>query len=274
MRKITSLTALLSFLLLALTSVILYIVPAGRVAYWADYRLWGLTKGEWGSLHINLGVLFLLAIILHTYYNWNAIMAYLKNKAKEFKLFTREFNISLLIVAVFSFGTYFEVQPFHGIITIGEAISAKAEKFYGEPPYGHAELSSLQTFSRKMGLDLELSMQRLREAGFAVESSEQAMLDIADANRSSPKEVYLIISPLNERVMSSFPSEPPPGVGKRPLIDLCQEYSINSKEVLRLLADQGITASEEMSLKEIAEGVGKDAVEIYYLIRDGMAEEQ
>ena len=51
-RKITSLTALVSFLLLILNSVILYIVPQGRVAYWSDWHLWGLNKTEWGNQHI------------------------------------------------------------------------------------------------------------------------------------------------------------------------------------------------------------------------------
>jgi len=43
-RKITSLTALVSFVLEVITSVILYIVPQGRVAYWADWHLWGLNN--------------------------------------------------------------------------------------------------------------------------------------------------------------------------------------------------------------------------------------
>ena len=44
MRKITSLTALISFVLLLVTSIILYILPSGRVAYWAGYRLWSLSS--------------------------------------------------------------------------------------------------------------------------------------------------------------------------------------------------------------------------------------
>ena len=67
-KKITSLTASLSFIFLVLTSVILYIVPQGRVAYWADWHLWGLTKTEWGNIHINLGLFLLLAILQHIYY--------------------------------------------------------------------------------------------------------------------------------------------------------------------------------------------------------------
>ena len=39
--KITSLTAFLSFIFLLITSIVLYVVPHGRVAYWSDWRLWG-----------------------------------------------------------------------------------------------------------------------------------------------------------------------------------------------------------------------------------------
>ena len=69
MREITLLTAELSFLLMVLTSVVLYIVPQGRVAYWADWRLWGLSKSDWGNIHINMGFVFLVALALQITYN-------------------------------------------------------------------------------------------------------------------------------------------------------------------------------------------------------------
>ena len=97
MRKITSLTAALSFLLMVLTSIILYIVPQGRVAYWADWRLWGLSKTDWGNIHINLGFLFLISLTLHIYYNWKPITSYLKNKARQMKVFTPDFNVALVV---------------------------------------------------------------------------------------------------------------------------------------------------------------------------------
>ncbi|MFP7753178.1 DUF4405 domain-containing protein [Thermodesulfobacteriota bacterium B35] len=45
-RRITSMTMLVSFVLLSVTSIVLYIVPHGRVAYWADWHLWGLSKTQ------------------------------------------------------------------------------------------------------------------------------------------------------------------------------------------------------------------------------------
>ena len=69
---------------------------------------------------------------------------------------------------------------------------AGAEK-YGEPPYGHAELSSLQTFTKKMKLDLaksmELVVRELKKQG--IEASEELTLKkIAANNNTGPHDIY------------------------------------------------------------------------------------
>ena len=107
-RRISSLTVLLSFILLFITIIVLYIVPHGRVAYWADWRLWGLTKEQWGNIHINIGLLFLLSIFLHIYYNWKALLNYLKNKARQLTVLTWDFNAALVLTLIFAIGTYFK----------------------------------------------------------------------------------------------------------------------------------------------------------------------
>ncbi|MEE4254233.1 MAG: DUF4405 domain-containing protein, partial [Desulfuromusa sp.] len=158
MRKITSLTALISFVLLMVTSIILYIVPAGRVAYWSDYRLWSLSKEDWGAVHINLGVLLLISILLHVYYNWTPMISYMKNKSKQLRIFTPDFNVSLIVTLVVFFGTLAGIPPMSSVINFGAAISEKANLYYGEPPYGHAELSPLADFADKVKVDLAESM--------------------------------------------------------------------------------------------------------------------
>jgi len=125
-RRMTSLTATLAFLMMILTSVILYIVPHGRVAYWSDWRLWGLTKTDWGNIHTNLGLLFLLSLFLHIYYNWKPLMAYLKNKARQMKVFTPEFNAALVITLAFTVGTYFLIPPFGWVMALGDHIKDSA----------------------------------------------------------------------------------------------------------------------------------------------------
>jgi len=81
--RVTCLTASVAFILMLLTSIILFIVSQGRVAYWPGWRLWGLTKTDWGNIHINLGLLLLIALFLHIYYNWKLVVRELKRRGIE-----------------------------------------------------------------------------------------------------------------------------------------------------------------------------------------------
>ena len=89
MRKVTSMTMLLSLAVLLLNSLILYVVPEGRVAYWSDWNFLGLTKGNWSEQHTTIGFLFLAAGLLHIYYNLNAITAYMKKQSAPGQSFYR-----------------------------------------------------------------------------------------------------------------------------------------------------------------------------------------
>ena len=198
-RKIISLTMLISFVLCILTSVILYIIPHGRIAFWSHWKLWGLSKTQWGELHLNLGILLLLAGFLHVYYNWKPITAYLKNKSKQMKVFTVNFNVALILTLIAGFGTYFQIPPMSTIINISESIKDTASIKYGEPPYGHAELSSLKKFIKKADLDFSKSITLLRQAGIQFENETQIINDIAKENNLTPKQLYEIMKPSTQK---------------------------------------------------------------------------
>ncbi len=274
MRKITSMTMFVSFLFLVLTSIILYIVPYGRVAYWAGWKLWGLTKGEWGDLHINLGFLFLFAGFLHMYYNWAPIKAYMKNRARELKVFTPSFNVALLLTLVVAVGTYLEVPPMSTVINFGTSFKDRASEKYGEPPYGHAELSSLKLFAKKQNLDLSVAMELLAKADIRVLNSKETLAAIAAANRMSPQDIYDIIKPAAAQKSVDgvkFPDSPMTGFGKKTLGALCSEYELMFPVIQQKLAERGVNAEAAMTIKEIAAandrepmGIFEDLHEIIY----------
>ncbi len=266
MRKITSLTALISFVLLIVTSIILYIVPSGRVAYWAGYKLWGLDKVQWGNVHINLGFLLLIAIILHIYYNWTPMISYMKNRSKQLKIFTADFNISLIVTLIVFFGTLAGLPPMSSIINMGEAITEKANLYYGEPPYGHAELSPLADFADKMKIDLQESLVKLEAAGIKVESPAQTMKEIADANGISPQHVYNAIKPESSGDESAMPDEAPGGTGSRTLAQICEMYQLDQSKIIVGLAEKGITADAKQTMKAIATANSIDPHGIYAAI--------
>jgi len=267
-KKVTSLTALLSFAVMAFTSIILYIVPHGRVAYWADWHMFGLTKTEWGDIHITTGVLFIIAVGFHIWYNWKLILAYLSDKAKNLKIFTREFSIALILTAVFVAGTCFQAPPFVWILDINTYLKDSGAQKYGEPPYGHAELSSLKTFIGKMGFNSGECTERLKNAGVRIEDRSQSLAEIARLNNMSPQQVYLAMKPAEKSGKAkTMPDNPPPGMGKRSLADICQEYSLNIPAVLSGLVQNNIKATAEMTIREIAGQNNTSPVDIYEAIR-------
>ena len=270
-RRVTSLTAFISFFFMLLTSIVLYIVPQGRVAYWADWRLWGMSKEQWGAIHINTGLLFLLALLLHIYYNWKPITVYLKNKTRQWRIFTREFNVSLALVAVFMGGTVADIPPFSTVISFSDDIKAAAARKYGEPPYGHAELSSLKSFSQKTGLDLEKAVSLLKASGYRVESETAALKDIAAENGVSPQVLYQVMTdapgPTASVQPPKMPTAPPPGTGNLTLNELCRRYGLEPASIVNALSTENIRVDNQMTIKEAAAANGMGPVEIYERIR-------
>ena len=274
MRKITSMTLLLSLVVLIINSVVLYVVPEGRVAYWADWTFLGLTKEDWGGQHTTVGVLFLLAGILHIYYNWKPIVAYMKNKAKEVKIFTGSFNIALIVTLFFVIGTYFSIPPMSTIIDISGSIKNNAAIKYGEPPYGHAETSSLKMFTKKEGLDLTKSMELLAAAGIQVTDEKELIKDIAKNSGKSPNEVYLVIKPASLEAEVSQESGGQPdvdgfingaksGLGKKKIDAICAEYGLDVDKMIKGLEGKGLKVNPEGTLKEIGEENGITPMEVY-----------
>lgn len=187
-RKIVSLTLLLSFILIIASSLALYVVPEGRVAYWSQWEMFGLSKEQWGALHIAGGFLFLLCGIWHLFLNLRPTLAYLSGKGKGSFL---PLAVSLALCGTVYAGTLYGWQPMQGIMDLNSSIKRQQERAHGAPPYGHAELSTLQSFCGFMRFDVEKVVAGLREQGFKGEVKGRAVLaDIAAANDMPPSELY------------------------------------------------------------------------------------
>jgi hypothetical protein len=270
LKRIASLTAFLSMFFILLTSAVLYIAPQGRVAYWADWKLWGLSKDQWTAIHINAGILFLIALVVHTCYNWKNITLYLKDKSRRLKVFTRDFNIALVLTLLFVAGTQFGMPPFSTVIDINTDIKDAAARKYGEPPYGHAELSTLSTFARHMDIDPVGALQGLAAAGYTVESDSQSLREIAVANGVAPQEIYLamIEPPGPAGSIEKMPGKPAQGSGKLILDELCARYGLDTDSVAKALKENDIRCEAGMSLRQIAELNGLSPIDVYGRIRE------
>ena len=274
-RKITSMTMLLSLVVLILNSVILYVVPEGRVAYWADWKFFGLTKRDWSAQHTTVGVLFLVAGLLHIYFNWRPIAAYMKNRARKIKVFTGSFNVALLLIAIFVVGTYYDIPPMSTILKVSESVKDSAADTYGEPPYGHAESSSLKMFSARENLDLERSIALLKDAGISVDGPQDTLKLIAKNSNRSPQQIYEIIKPATvssdadqKSISKTFPDAPESGWGKKKLSEACEEYGLDLTSILKKLSDKGLLAEADMNIKDIAAANNMDPMGVFEALHE------
>lgn len=270
MRKIISLSLFISLFLVILSSVILYIVPEGRVAYWSDWTILGLSKSQWGDLHITTGLLFLVAGVWHTLLNWRQIVRYIQKGMAHTTGSMRPWPI-LVAVAIVLFtviGTLRGWQPMKQLLVWNEQIKEYQANRNGNPPYGHAELSSLESFCGFLGLDQKQVLEGLKAEGMQGELTlKTTILEMAHANGSTPQQVYEKIQEIaSERAVPTLPAVPPQGLGKMTFSQLCETYGMDLTSVIRDLEQQGIHASANETLKEVAEECGMKPMDLYQLL--------
>ena len=275
MRKITSMTMVWSLIVLVLNSIVLYVVPEGRIANWADWRFWGLDKHDWSAQHTTVGFLFIFAALLHIFYNWKLILNYMRDKAKKLKVFTAASSIGLGLTVVFVVGTYLDLPPMSTIVEFSEELKEGAAKKYGDPPYGQAQSSSLKGFTSRMGLDLNRSMELLQAAGIEVADDQEMMQDIAKRSGNTPQQIYDIInqagvsSPAagadshSETGADSGMNPPKSGMGKKTITQLCEEIGQDCDMIIDGLKKRGMTIDPDQKLKDLATENGTGPMQIY-----------
>ncbi|OEU65571.1 MAG: hypothetical protein BA863_01540 [Desulfovibrio sp. S3730MH75] len=278
LRKITSLVSFFSIILMALTSVVLYLVPQGRVVYWANWKLIGLNKEQWTNMHICIGVLFLIASILHIWLNWKPIMAYLKKKAGASNFSSPAFFISLFITLYVTIGTIAGVPPMKQVLEFSEHLKDQGAREYGTPPYGHAELSSLGVFCTRMGLDVDKAVASLKAAKVDIKSPKQSIKEIAEKAGLTPKELHEIIledqqgaankTESHENISDTHKNDDQTkpvvkdgvyqndaagmGLGKLTLEQYCERQKLDLNTALSILKEKGAVVDKSTTIRDIA----------------------
>ncbi len=248
-QRFVSLSAMLSFAVLALSSGVLYFIPDRKVTSWTDWKFLGLDKQQWDNLHINLGIFFIVMIIWHIYFNWKPIKNYLKVKRK-LKIFTREFNVALVLVLLFSVGTIKMVLPFSFLVNIGNGIKAKNSLNDGNPPYGYAEYSTLKDFCLLTSIELKTALEKLKKNGITIRNDKEILKKIADKNGVSPKEIFEMIK--NDSTKFDLPTDIPIGIAHKSLERLAREYKIDLDKFIEHLKEYGIEVKKSDTFKKIA----------------------
>ncbi len=269
-RRFTSLTLLWSFFILFISSLVLFIEPHGRVAFWSNWHFLGLSKEEWDDLHLCSGTLFSLAAVFHLYLNWHTVVVYLKKKIKGLSGGPAVWG-SLALTLFVCISSYFHLPPMQQLIELENKIKQAQTKKYGNPPFGHAELVPVNKLAKFLGIEPKKFVDALRANGIEVASGKESLKDLARSAGKSPSELFhlameYIHKGADKNINVRLPSVPPPGTGMMTINDIARTYHVSSQELIRRLRTTGINASPSDTIKEIAQKTHKSPQEIYSVL--------
>jgi len=193
-RSFVSVTVLLLFLLCVISGAALYIKPQGKVASWQFWQIVGLGKTGWESLHTISCFSFLLLATIHLILNWSNILKYIGRALGSGVAHLMELVLALVVVAAVICSSLFSLPPLQMVMELGEGATDSWTQGSGaKPPFEKAERSTLSRFCAEVSLELEQAVARLREAGIRIESAEQSLEEIAEANGTTPRNLYLMM---------------------------------------------------------------------------------
>ncbi|MFH1748477.1 MAG: DUF4405 domain-containing protein [Planctomycetota bacterium] len=265
-RGFTSVAAALCFVALAVTGIVLFITPPGRIAHWTGWRLFGLTKDDWGALHIWFALLFLIASGFHIWLNWRPLLGYFKSRLTRRFALRREWTLALALCGVVAVGTLVELPPFSSLIALSETIKNSWERSSEQAPIPHAELLSLRELAGKAGADLETMLTHLKAKGIVVESPESIVRDLADEHGLTPIQLYNIA--IGERQPGSGgQSGGGGGMGRKTLKQFCADEGLDLTVALEQLRAAGLEADAEMTLRDIATRGGLHPSDLLDILR-------
>ena len=201
-RRITSLTCLLSFIALLISSIFTYLTPRGPGS--SSWSALGLGKHEWFAMHTNLGLLFLIAVIIHTFLNIQPIMAYLKNKFGKLQIFNINFNIALGLTLWVIISSVFNWPPFNIISDTKEGFGnrgrhhqieevaeekAETEELPEKPPLFYSRKSLIRICGEYDNLNANRIVNKLENMGIKA-GPDWTFKDIAKENNMETRAVY------------------------------------------------------------------------------------
>lgn len=309
LRGFISLLTALSFLIMTVSGIILFITPQGRVAYWLDWTFWGISKTQWGDMHITTSLLFALAGLWHTWLNWRALVSYFQDKVKKTVALKAELAVAAVITIFCTVGGIYKTPPLSYVLELNDWIKDSWVKSPDdEPAISHAELLPLNNFLKKMDIDLDMGLAELKKQGIKVSGPDQKLLDISRNNGKSPAAIYKLLKHLEGKNSTEMPkSTASPtvqqtlkpatpvapavakqgtslqvwtadlvqkqfegkGVGRKTLSAICAEYGLDQGAIIKKLAAKNITMASGDTLKKVADERSELPIEVLKIILTG-----
>jgi hypothetical protein len=273
----------LGFVIMLLSGAILYISPRGRTANWTGWGILGLGKEEWASVHITAAILLIAVASLHLFFNWKIFLSYLKARRSSGFHLKKELVVSIALTVICFFGTVWELPPFSNVVAFSTSMKDYWERNTSAAPVAHAEELGLVKVAEQAKLDPEELTARLRAAGYSLPDTEVPFKEIARLNQVTPNKLYEAASipaprgqggrgqgNRGQHADEAGNSEGGRGYGRMTLGELCTREKISLDQVFSHLAGMGIQATENQSLRDLADQMNVTPYEVLPVLKEKM----
>jgi hypothetical protein len=254
-RAFVSLLTGFSFVALAITGVVLYITPPGRVANWTNWMFWGLTKHQWGALHICFSALFLIASVLHIWLNFKPLINYFVNKAQAASKFRVEWLLAIIVCGIVFAGTMKPFAPFSSLLNLNDRIKFSWEEPKQRAPVPHAELLTIEELAKKADIEMNMILNNLQSHKIEA-SAADVFGDLAAKHNISPNELYemAVIAQIANSGLGA--GQGGGGFGQKTLQVACDEMNLDMQKAIDILKAAEIEAAADKTIRQIADENG------------------
>lgn len=187
-----SIGLLLSFIVMLISGIVLYIAPEGSLSRWIGWDILNLSKKQWEYQHTIFSYLFILFSIFHVFkINWSYLISYFV--IEKFKMINLKEIIVAVLITVFIFlGTLFNWSPFKNVIQFGNKISDSYVEDVEMPNIPDAEKLSLKDFAKEVfNISYSDLVSNLEKFNFDKVDENSTVIDFCNLNNITPKEFYL-----------------------------------------------------------------------------------
>lgn len=193
LKPLISFLTLFSFLVLAFSGFVLYVRPEGSIARWIGWKLIGLDKSGWETVHIIFCVTFVAAGLVHFILNFKAVVYYLTVGFNNGRRNRAELAIALLLVIALLFSAIWKVPPASWLKNIRDDFKNNPAGLRVPVPFADFEKQSLKKIANFLGMETEALVKKLGDRGIKVADENETLEKLARRYGLSPQSVYQMI---------------------------------------------------------------------------------
>lgn len=225
LRAFASVFAGLSFVLMAVTGVVLFFAPSCRIARDTSWSIWGHDKDQWVAVHVWLSTAFIVTSAVHIYLNWPVLTNYFKSKIRKGLALRTEWVAALATCVVLYVGSVCGVAPFSSLMVWKETFK-----------HGAAESGQGRRGGRAVGRQTQNSGSHAQpgHSGGAFNPNEhQGDYEQAQIQRRGSGQM-----------------------GRKTLRQFCSDEGVGLTWAILRLRNEGFSAQDTMTMRQIADGAG------------------